>query len=280
MGKQIKELTARLAMDGTDMVPMQGANDLNYYGTVAQIAAYTCGAEEACDTAGATADKAVTLTTETVPPVLAVTFAHGNTYGDTTASTPTNPTLTITTSDSTTHTYDICDSRGHIAGTGCWNDGDRMVFAFAGSKAIITNSDIRQAVMNYTIKSDGNSNYYQNGEQVGFVSTARAGLSGYITLSSKNMYFTLFTDRIFYPNSTVSFTNLKGVVRRSTAGYVEGSIDEINFFSSAYNVTVTSVHDNCVTFYITKSNGDAWNSVTNNELVLGYFSELKFTVSY
>lgn len=162
MGKQIKELTARLAVAGDDMLPMQGANDLNYYGTVAQLGGYignyTKGLIEAAVTCGSAADdenKAVTLTLGAVPSHLTVTFTNGNTYGDTTAAEPTNPKLVVTTSDGVEHTYNICDSRGHVAGKGFCNAGDDIDFIIIGNKARIQNSDIRQAEANYTIKADG-----------------------------------------------------------------------------------------------------------------------------
>lgn len=164
MGKQIKELTVRGTVEGTDMLPMQGANDLNYYGTVAQIGGYAVKAT--CDTAEATQQKVVTLTGYTgaaIPSVIAVVFDHANEYGDCTASPATFPQLVIqndTDTPATLAILDVCDSRGHTAGTGCWNDGDRMEFAVEMTtsntgRAIIKNSDVRQATSTMTIKSDG-----------------------------------------------------------------------------------------------------------------------------
>ena len=51
--------------------------------------------------------------------------------------------------------YTICDSRGHYAGKGCWNSGDTMTFKIKGTKACITNSDVRETTSDYTIYSDG-----------------------------------------------------------------------------------------------------------------------------
>lgn len=92
-----------------------------------------------------------------------VTFTNANTYGDTTASTPTNPKLLVKNANGDTiHTLDICDSRGHVAGTGCWNAGDLIVFKKVSSKAIITNSDVRQSTNDYKIYSDNLIEYVEN----------------------------------------------------------------------------------------------------------------------
>lgn len=90
-----------------------------------------------------------------------VTFANGNTYGDTTTTPATYPTLQFQNKDGVNvdTPYSLCDSRGHYAGTGCYNSGDKMKLECEDHNASIQNSDIRQQVNSstngYTIMSDG-----------------------------------------------------------------------------------------------------------------------------
>ena len=112
-----------------------------------------------CDSLGSAENKVITL--DIIPAELHINFTHGNTYGDTTIAQPTHPSIVIqNTSNEVIATLDICDSRGHYAGTGCWNDNDTIDFQVSLSgedtgKARIKNSDVRQADENYIIKSDG-----------------------------------------------------------------------------------------------------------------------------
>lgn len=92
---------------------------------------------------------------------LNIDFSNANSFGETTAATPTYPKLKITNAaDEELGIYTICDSRGHYAGKGCWNSGDTMTFKIKGTKACITNSDVRETTSDYTIYSDG-SHVYQ-----------------------------------------------------------------------------------------------------------------------
>ena len=94
---------------------------------------------------------------------LHVTFTNGNTYGDTTSSVVYYPKLAIYNANSQLiGTLDICDSRGHFAGSGFCNAGDQMDFVRVGDKAKITNSDVRQVTQAYTILSDGQNVYNAN----------------------------------------------------------------------------------------------------------------------
>lgn len=87
---------------------------------------------------------------------LNIDFTNANSFGETTAATPTYPKLKITNAaDEELGIYTICDSRGHYAGKGCWNSGDTMTFKIKGTKACITNSDVRETTSDYTIYSDG-----------------------------------------------------------------------------------------------------------------------------
>lgn len=87
---------------------------------------------------------------------LNIDFTNANLFGETTAATPTYPKLKITNAaDEELGIYTICDSRGHYAGKGCWNSGDTMTFKIKGTKACITNSDVRETTSDYTIYSDG-----------------------------------------------------------------------------------------------------------------------------
>mgnify|MGYP003307695972 CR=1 FL=1 len=113
-----------------------------------------------CASAAAAETKAVAITNYELKAgnLLGITFTNGNTYGETTASTPTYPKLLVT--DNTgDHTYPICDSRGHYAGKGFCNAGDYIELRFTGDKFCIVNSDIRESVQDsssgYTIKSNG-----------------------------------------------------------------------------------------------------------------------------
>lgn len=86
---------------------------------------------------------------------LNIDFTNANSFGETTAATPTYPKLKITNAaDEELGIYTICDSRGHYAGKGCWNSGDTMTFKIKGTKACITNSDVRETTSDYTIYSD------------------------------------------------------------------------------------------------------------------------------
>lgn len=87
---------------------------------------------------------------------LNIDFTNANSFGETTAATPTYPKLKITNAaDEELGIYTICDSRGHFAGKGCWNSGDTMTFKIKGTKACFTNSDVRETTSDYTIYSDG-----------------------------------------------------------------------------------------------------------------------------
>lgn len=87
---------------------------------------------------------------------LNIDFTNANSFGETTAATPTYPKLKITNAaNEDLGIYTICDSRGHYAGKGCWNSGDTMTFKIKGTKACITNSDVRETTSDYTIYSDG-----------------------------------------------------------------------------------------------------------------------------
>ena len=89
-----------------------------------------------------------------------VTFTNGNSYGETTIATPTHPKLIVkNATGDTIGTFDICDSRGHFAGKGCWNDGDLICFKRSGNKMLMTNHDVREATSDYKIYSDGLSEY-------------------------------------------------------------------------------------------------------------------------
>lgn len=124
------------------------------------------------DAPGGARNKVITLTDfeGSVLPAqfkINITFTEGNTFGDTTASTPTYPRIILKNkSGAALGTFDVCDSRGHAAGTGCWNNNDFISFKRYGSKLIITNSDVRQAVTSstngYTIYSDGRKVYPQD----------------------------------------------------------------------------------------------------------------------
>ena len=114
--------------------------------------------EASCATAAATQDKEVTIAGYelTGKDIIAVTFTYGNTYGDTTASSVTSPNLVINGTSLV-----VCDSRGHQAGKGCWNAGDRIEFRITSDlqKAIILTHDVRQVESGYTIYSDGTTVY-------------------------------------------------------------------------------------------------------------------------
>lgn len=118
-----------------------------------------------CDTEGNAAIKDIYLDDyedTLLPAEMSITFEHKNTYGDTTSASPTHPTARIYNANNVLiGTQDICDSRGHFAGEGCWNDGDDIDFKISGNKIRITNSDIRQANSNMTIKADGSIIYTQ-----------------------------------------------------------------------------------------------------------------------
>ncbi|MBQ0167220.1 MAG: hypothetical protein KBT02_08955 [Treponema sp.] len=112
-----------------------------------------------CETEGNEEEKDIYLTdyVDTVLPAeMTVHFTNKNTYGDTVATVPTHPICNIYNSNNVLlATLDVCDSRGHYAGEGCWNDGDDIDFKVSESKIRISNSDIRQSNSNMTIKADG-----------------------------------------------------------------------------------------------------------------------------
>lgn len=67
------------------------------------------------------------------------------------------PTISVTGTD--IQNKPICDSRGHTAGTGCFNDGDKMLFRYDGECCMIQNSDVRQKSSDYTTYADGRIDY-------------------------------------------------------------------------------------------------------------------------
>nr|DAU19775.1 MAG TPA: hypothetical protein [Caudoviricetes sp.] len=103
---------------------------------------------------------------------LNIDFTNANSFGETTAATPTYPKLKITNAaDEELGIYTICDSRGHYAGKGCWNSGDTMSFKIKGTKACITNSDVRETTSDYTIYSDGRKGITIKDEQTSLQTT-------------------------------------------------------------------------------------------------------------
>lgn len=118
-----------------------------------------------CSTAAANEQKNVTITDYEGSKLpsgarINITFSNGNTYGDVSGSTKTWPKLSIRNkSNAVIATLDVCDSRGHEAGKGCWNAGDMMIFKCVGNKALIQNSDVRQVSSDYIIYADGSNVY-------------------------------------------------------------------------------------------------------------------------
>lgn len=124
-----------------------------------------------CTSSASSQNKEIILTNwinNSLPSLLEinVAFTHGNTYGGTTVSSPTHPKLLVKNADGDTiGTFDICDSRGHFAGKGCWDDGDLICFKRSGNKMLMTNHDVREATSNYTIYSDGTIKHHIGKEE-------------------------------------------------------------------------------------------------------------------
>lgn len=119
---------------------------------------------------------------------LNIDFTNANSFGETTAATPTYPKLKITNAaDEELGIYTICDSRGHYAGKGCWNSGDTMTFKIKGTKACITNSDVRETTSDYTIYSDG-SNIHRINTQTNVYTTSLSQVMKKISLKQNCVY--------------------------------------------------------------------------------------------
>lgn len=107
-----------------------------------------------CDSAASVEYKDVTVTGFTGRD-MDVLFTHGNTYGD---SISTYPKLRVTeTKTGLLKVYNICDSRGHVAGTGCALEGNVICFRLIEEtgQALITNHDVRTQTPNATTHCDG-----------------------------------------------------------------------------------------------------------------------------
>lgn len=114
-----------------------------------------------CFSAGNSEYKDITLPTATAtsPDRIVVRFQNANEYGETTIASPTYPKLRVYNSDNELlTTAHICDSTGHYAGQGCFDDDDIMEFFIVDDNnetlALIKNSDVREKTENYIIKSD------------------------------------------------------------------------------------------------------------------------------
>lgn len=116
--------------------------------------------EAVCDSAADATTKEIIINANAIPERIAVTFTHGNTAGDTTQQGFTPLTLSIAYNGGSAD-FDICDSLGNYAGKGFGGgvDGGIIIFQLLSTKALITNSDIRQKETNQTIKSDGKKEY-------------------------------------------------------------------------------------------------------------------------
>lgn len=115
-----------------------------------------------CFSAGNSEYKDITIptATEVCPDRLFIRFQNANEYGETTADTPTHPKLRVYNTDNTLlKTAEICDSTGHYAGKGCYDDDFIMEFMLIDDNdetlALIKNSDVREKTASYVIKSDG-----------------------------------------------------------------------------------------------------------------------------
>ena len=120
--------------------------------------------EITCDSAASDEIKTITIEGLVLQPKMefGITFTAGNSFGETTAATPTYPKLKINNETE----YPICDSRGHFAGKGFCNPGDYIILRFTGSRFCIVNSDIRESVQDsssgYTIKSNNKIEQWGN----------------------------------------------------------------------------------------------------------------------
>lgn len=128
---------------------------------------------------------------------LNIDFTNANSFGETTAATPTYPKLKITNAaDEELGIYTICDSRGHYAGKGCWNSGDTMTFKIKGTKACITNSDVRETTSDYTIYSDGREGVAIRDSQTSEKTTWSSNkISSQISSATKIRYTALIPSR-------------------------------------------------------------------------------------
>lgn len=159
--KKITELSTASSFIGDEALPSQ-KGDSAYKIPLGKVGGFAV--KGTCSTAAGTKNKVVTLTNYTdsaVPSQISVSFTNANTYGDCTLSSPTYPRLILKNSSNVTiATLNVCDARGHTAGTGCWNAGDKMRFnidlnSSNTGDALIDNSDIRQQTSTMTIKADG-----------------------------------------------------------------------------------------------------------------------------
>ena len=173
-----------------------------------------------------------------------VIFANGNTYGDTTTTPATYPTLQFQNKDGVNvdTPYSLCDSRGHYAGTGCYNSGDKMKLECEDHNASIQNSDIRQQVNSstngYTIMSDGRIEHSTT-EVFWWESDAIYSASGDHTVGSTQVFDEIIAVK---KGSYLVFADIPCYVNNFTGGF------DLVVDDTTYEKKTNSMTNNNLTF--------------------------------
>lgn len=198
---------------------------------------------------------------------LNIDFTNANSFGETTAATPTYPKLKITNAaDEELGIYTICDSRGHYAGKGCWNAGDTMTFKIKGTKACITNSDVREKNLDITIYSDNSTTYTKSGVEnysKGQKITGSLSNNSYFNISN-DFGYTEYAEVEFevtiWDSDTLSNITIKGFYKRDT--YMqEGPVS-----SSGITITGDNIYGTIVL--------NGLNPTANKNKFVGYLKKI------
>lgn len=266
----ISELDPNPGAAPSDLLATENKLGGGFKVTVAEVGAVINGITGICDSAANEQHKIVTLPDydgAVMPREFDVTFTNGNSYGDVTAETPTFPTLSVFNKAGVELCKDIPvgDSRGHNAGAGCWNTGDTMTFRTMSSKICIINSDVRQVLDGYTIKSDGSYIYSKaqtdstiNGALVDY---DKLNISGTYTDANDCIPEVRQKKRFLLPYNTSNLPITAGgcVIEATRQFYTDA------FYHSVLQVLYqNSTSDNTlIAMYIrngsSKNGGDTWN---------------------
>ena len=107
-----------------------------------------------------------------------------------------------------------------------------------------------------------------------FATLTVGSFNGYVTSSTKTIYFMVVVDKSLEDISTISVTQCIGAIR-GVSGYVDGSSSSTDW-TTGYTIATAKVSNHCVRIAITKST--AFTNVTNNTTLSADLDvTLKFT---
>ncbi len=171
-----------------------------------------------CETAAATTAKSVALTgyTRKVGAIYSIEMTYGNSAA--------SPTLTINSDAEST--APICDSTGHAAEAGAWQDGDVITVLYTGTKYIMSSSTVNKIAR-------GNMNPVAS-NAVSFISASTTTITGPL-IGNGGIIKVLFTSAITGTDSTSAMSinyngtaisvkvNKNGTLSNFVAKYISSS---------------------------------------------------------